>query len=120
MTSFIKLRHYSNFQLYCLCVEFNCIVSHARRQSRHVASDGARGLNSFAPAAPYEFSYIPALPSINTYKHIRIYTGIPVSRDTGKDAQTCISVSRVHRVKSPNQYIEHPHQPALSSRQKTP
>ena len=36
-------------------------------------------------------------PCINTYIVSQI--GIPVSRDTGKDTQTGISVSRVHRVK---------------------
>src|SRR6218665_559072 len=37
---------------------------------------GAFIINPFDPVAPYEFSCIPALPSINTYRHIYIHTYI--------------------------------------------
>src|SRR6218665_2414281 len=60
----------------------------------------------------HTYTYPSIHTYIHTYRHTYIHTyidsqnGIPVSRDTGKDAQTCIPLSRVHRVKAKGQFHE--------------
>jgi len=55
----------------------------------------------------YMLAYIHIYIHTGIHTYIDSQTGIPVSQDTGKDAQTSILVSWVHRVKVSNDFFLH-------------
>src|SRR6218665_176781 len=59
-------------------VDIYILYVYAQSSCTYVSRFYKMSRNPFAPVTPYEFSCIPALPSVNTYKHIYIHTYIDV------------------------------------------
>src|SRR6218665_1529733 len=57
-------------------VDIYILYVYAQSSCTYVSRFYKMSRNPFAPVTPYEFSCIPALPSVNTYKHIYIHTYI--------------------------------------------